>query len=136
MGACKSKEKNRSQCEGSLGEGETRRPDPSVFLLAGAKVPVAYQPNNDYRPDPTGGRADRIRGQSDNGSVKAGNGRAPGAANGSPAHATTAPAANPPSAARPSIRGQIVVALYSYQGSEFGDMSFQKGDQMEIIDDS
>lgn len=37
---------------------------------------------------------------------------------------------------RPSIRGQTVIALYSYQGSEFGDMSFQKGDQMEIIDDS
>ena len=31
-------------------------------------------------------------------------------------------------------RGNIVVALYSYQGSEFGDMSFKKGDQMEILD--
>ena len=35
-----------------------------------------------------------------------------------------------------SIRGQIVIALYSYQGSEFGDMSFTKGDKMEIIDDT
>ena len=35
-----------------------------------------------------------------------------------------------------SIRGQIVVALYTYQGSECGDMSFNKGDQMEIVDDS
>ena len=35
-----------------------------------------------------------------------------------------------------SIRGQIVIALYTYQGSECGDMSFNKGDQMEIIDDS
>ena len=35
-----------------------------------------------------------------------------------------------------SIRGQIVVALYTYQGSEFGDMSFKKGDMMEIVDDT
>lgn len=28
----------------------------------------------------------------------------------------------------------IVVALYTYQGSEFGDMSFAKGDMMEILD--
>ena len=31
-------------------------------------------------------------------------------------------------------RGNIVIALYTYQGSEFGDMSFKKGDQMEILD--
>ena len=35
-----------------------------------------------------------------------------------------------------SIKGQIVVALYTYQGSEFGDMSFKKGDMMEIVDDT
>lgn len=35
-----------------------------------------------------------------------------------------------------TIRGQIVIALYTYQGSEHGDMSFQKGDKMEIIDDT
>ena len=35
-----------------------------------------------------------------------------------------------------SIRGQIVVALYTYQGSEFGDMTFKKGDMMEIVDDT
>jgi hypothetical protein len=43
MGACKSKEKNRSK--------------------------IDFQ-SNDYRPEPTGGRADRIRGASENGSVK------------------------------------------------------------------
>jgi tyrosine-protein kinase Src len=32
--------------------------------------------------------------------------------------------------------GQIVVALYNYQGSEHGDMTFDKGDFMEIVDDS
>jgi len=100
---------------------------------------VAFQ-NNDYRPDPTGGRADRIRGQSDNGSVKNGLGRQGAGSNNSPAHAANLSSqpqsSNQQTSARPSIRGQIVVALYSYQGSEFGDMSFQKGDQMEIIDDS
>ena len=35
-----------------------------------------------------------------------------------------------------SIIGRIVVALYNYMGSECGDMTFQKGDQMEIVDDS
>ena len=29
-----------------------------------------------------------------------------------------------------------MVALYNYQGSEFGDMTFSKGDQMEIVDDT
>ncbi len=35
-----------------------------------------------------------------------------------------------------NILGQIVVALYTYQGSEFGDMSFKKGDMMEIVDNT
>ncbi len=63
-----------------------------------------------------------------------------GGASNSPAHGSNMQGgANPASQQtpqRPSIRGQTVIALYSYQGSEFGDMSFQKGDQMEIIDDS
>jgi hypothetical protein len=55
----------------------------------------------------------------------------------SPAHSTNLQSGNAKQTPqRPSIRGQIVIALYSYQGSEFGDMSFQKGDQMEIVDDS
>jgi hypothetical protein len=55
----------------------------------------------------------------------------------SPAHSTNLQSGNAQQTPqRPSIRGQIVIALYSYQGSEFGDMSFQKGDQMEIVDDS
>ena len=29
---------------------------------------------------------------------------------------------------------QVVIALYTYQGSEMGDMSFQKGDRMEVLD--
>ena len=36
----------------------------------------------------------------------------------------------------PSKKGSIVVALYNYQGSEHGDMTFVKGDIMEIVDDS
>ena len=34
------------------------------------------------------------------------------------------------------LKGRVVVALYTYQGSEFGDMTFSKGDQMEIVDDT
>ena len=33
-------------------------------------------------------------------------------------------------------KGRIVVALYTYQGSEFRDMTFNKADQMEIVDDT
>ena len=36
----------------------------------------------------------------------------------------------------PSKKGAIVVALYNYQGSEHGDMTFVKGDVMEIVDDT
>ena len=35
-----------------------------------------------------------------------------------------------------ALQGRVVVALYTYQGSEFGDMTFTKGDQMEILDDT
>ena len=36
----------------------------------------------------------------------------------------------------PSKKGALVVALYNYQGSEHGDMTFVKGDVMEIVDDT
>lgn len=136
MGGCKSKEK-RSK-------------------------PVSH--HNDYRPDPTGvrggippgggvggvGAADRIRsehnGRNGNGlQQRTGNAASatPVAASNSPAHlsaalaaAAGAPAGSVMMPATRSIRGQIVVALYTYQGSEFGDMTFKKGDMMEIVDDS
>ena len=122
-----------------------------LFLsLSSGSKPSAQ--NNDYRPDPTGGRggpgaADRIRtdlnGRVGNGlhnrastSVQGSNG-----ASSSPAHLSSAglPQHQNSSVMMPptrSIRGQIVVALYTYQGSEFGDMSFKKGDMMEIVDDT
>ena len=67
-------------------------------------------------------------------------GVAAAAASNSPAHLSTsglpAPAGSVMMPATRSIRGQIVVALYTYQGSEFGDMTFKKGDMMEIVDDT
>ena len=114
------------------------------MFFVGSK-PVAHP--NDYRPDPTGGRggADRIRsdhnGRNGNGLQRNPSGATnPVVASNSPAHLSSVniqqqnngimmPAAR-------SIRGQIVVALYTYQGSEFGDMSFKKGDMMEIVDDT
>jgi hypothetical protein len=33
-------------------------------------------------------------------------------------------------AAAGMLKGRVVVALYTYQGSEFGDMTFTKGDQV------
>ena len=103
--------------------------------------------SNDYRPDPT--RADRIRSDEKlrNGEGRGGAGGDGGKKNGfrqqlsvshSPSHlaaggvATSAPA----SGAGRNLKGRVVIALYSYQGSEFGDMSFNKGDHMEIIDDT
>lgn len=35
-----------------------------------------------------------------------------------------------------SLHGQIVVAVYNYQSREMSDVSFVKGDRMELIDDS
>lgn len=110
--------------------------------------------HNDYRPDPTGGRggADRIRsdhnGRNGNGLSRGNSNQttassmaaavaAAQAASNSPAHMSSASLQHQsmmPTAR--SIRGQIVVALYTYQGSEFGDMSFKKGDMMEIVDDT
>lgn len=61
------------------------------------------------------------------------------AASNSPAHMSSASLQHQSGVMMPSarsIRGQIVVALYTYQGSEFGDMSFKKGDMMEIVDDT
>jgi hypothetical protein len=95
--------------------------------------------SNDYRADPTS-RADRIRDDK-------GPGGRPAAKNGyvqpGAAQSQTVMAVGPSPAHHPALQGarnivgQIVVALYTYQGSEScGDMSFQKGDQMEIIDDT
>ena len=101
--------------------------------------------NNDYRPDPT--RADRIRGDGDksrsNGDPRGSaehkkNGfRSQLSANQSPSHVaqTVTAQAVPASGPGRNLKGRVVVALYTYQGSEFGDMTFSKGDQMEIIDD-
>ena len=98
---------------------------------------------NDYRPDPTRIRDDMIRGKTvgqppemanvmvvNNGG---GAGAAPPAIVNSgwvksPAHAGS------PGGLQNGGRKEIVIALYSYQGSEFGDMSFQKGDRMEVLD--
>ena len=93
--------------------------------------------NNDYRPDPT--RADRIRGNGDKHEMGAGgarkkNGYRPQVA-ASPSH-SAAGGGTPLSATNRNLKGRVVVALYTYQGSEFGDMSFNKGDQMEILDDT
>lgn len=120
-------------------------------IFAGSK-PVSH--HNDYRPDPTGGlrgnAADRIR--TDNGGLNGRNGSnniqpqrsSSAAVQGNSTAASSSPAHslqhhNNSSLMMPSarsIRGQIVVALYTYQGSEFGDMTFKKGDMMEIIDDT
>lgn len=35
-----------------------------------------------------------------------------------------------------SLHGRIVVAVYNYQSREMSDVSFVKGDRMELIDDS
>ena len=50
--------------------------------------PAGNFQNNDYRPDPTGGRADRIRGASENGSVKNGLPRPGAGVTNSPAHSS------------------------------------------------
>ena len=103
--------------------------------------------NNDYRPDPTrGGGADRIRtdlnGRSNGLHNRGGSASVQQNSNGasnSPAHMSSASLQPQSGVMMPSIRsikGQIVVALYTYQGSEFGDMSFKKGDMMEIVDDT
>lgn len=119
MGGCKSKEKSR----GNKPNGQNLQ-------------------KNDYRPDPTNGRADRIRSETTaNGQRNGGLHRSVGgssAASMSPAHVLVqqGSSANIMMPPQRTIRGQIVVALYTYQGSEFGDMTFQKGDQMEIIDDT
>jgi hypothetical protein len=35
-----------------------------------------------------------------------------------------------------SLHGRIVVAVYNYQSREMSDVSFVKGDRMELLDDS
>ncbi|RZC39013.1 tyrosine-protein kinase Src64B, partial [Asbolus verrucosus] len=43
-----------------------------------------------------------------------------------------------PTPTRPplSVKGRIVVALYNYEARDSSDVSFKKGDRMEVIDDS
>lgn len=43
-----------------------------------------------------------------------------------------------PTPTRPpiSVKGRIVVALYSYEARDNSDVSFKKGDRMEVVDDS
>jgi len=91
--------------------------------------------SNDYRPDPT--RADRIRANGDKQDSKKNGYRSQLSAGQSPSHGAVAVPVLPVlSQVGRNLKGRIVVALYTYQGSEFGDMSFNKGDQMEIADDS
>jgi len=95
--------------------------------------------NNDYRPDPT--RSDRIRGDSGKGDVsgmKKNGYRSQLSAGQSPSHGVGGVPVLPVpvSSGGRNLKGRIVVALYTYQGSELGDMSFNKGDQMEIVDDT
>ena len=102
-----------------------------------------------YRPEPTRG-ADRIRGEGDG---KPGGTRGPqdtaahkkngfrsqisGGSTASPSHTMVGVAGGGGvMAAAGMLKGRVVVALYTYQGSEFGDMTFSKGDQMEIVDDT
>ena len=101
------------------------------------------------RPEPTRG-ADRIRGEGDG---KAGGNRGQqdtsahkkngfrnqlsGGSTASPSHTMVGVAGGGGvMAAAGMLKGRVVVALYTYQGSEFGDMTFSKGDQMEIVDDT
>jgi hypothetical protein len=35
----------------------------------------------------------------------------------------------------PQQRGRVVVAMYNYQAREATDVSFTKGDRMEVLDD-
>lgn len=128
MGNCASKDKDRDVGKVAMGNNHSNNG------------------NNDYRPDPT--RADRIRGEGDkarsNGDPRGSaehkkNGFRPQlSASQSPSHVPSSIVAQavPVSGAGRNLKGRVVVALYTYQGSEFGDMTFNKGDQMEIVDDS
>ncbi len=127
-------------------------PDPKPGS-SGASA-AGHNGSNEYRPDPT--RADRIRNgsekESSGGRHHGGSGRNGSASNNlssssmhngsrlgnghkaSPAHLSGANGGGQPSKA--TRKGQLVIALYNYQGSELGDMTFEKGDVMEIVDDT
>merc|ERR1719249_545095 len=97
------------------------------------KAAMGNSHSNDYRPEPTRG-ADRIRGEGDG---KAGGTRGPqdtaahkkngfrsqisGGSTASPSH-TRVGGGGGVMAAAGMLKGRVVVALYTYQGSEFGDM--------------
>jgi len=118
---------------------------------------------NDYRPDPVGGRGgiggpggiDMIRKDSHiptshhqaaphGHQMMAVGGNNPAGAGGIVQSSWSQKATNSPSIAQNgrSANGGgsgntnlgVVIALYSYQGSEMGDMSFAKGDRMEVLD--
>lgn len=36
----------------------------------------------------------------------------------------------------PPVKGRIVVAMYNYEARDNTDVSFKKGDRMEVVDDS
>ena len=146
MGNCASKDKERGESDQAWTAGPAPQSDKYGVSDVGKVASMGNNHSNDYRPDPT--RADRIRGDEKlrNGDGRGGAG-GDGKKNGfrqqlsvshSPSHlaaggvATSAPA----SGAGRNLKGRVVIALYSYQGSEFGDMSFNKGDHMEIIDDT
>ena len=99
--------------------------------------------SNDYRPDPT--RADRIRNEEKMRNGEHRGGSADSKKNGfrgqlsvsqSPSHVSAVSGPAPASGAGRNLKGRVVIALYTYQGSEFGDMTFNKGDHLEILDDT
>ena len=99
--------------------------------------------SNDYRPDPT--RADRIRNEEKMRNGEHRGGSADSKKNGfrgqlsvsqSPSHVSAVSGPAPASGAGRNLKGRVVIALYTYQGSEFGDMTFNKGDHLEIMDDT
>ena len=144
MGNCASKDKERGESDRACLATSRER---ELFPVSDVgKVAMGNNHSNDYRPDPT--RADRIRSDEKlrNGDGRGGAG-GDGKKNGfrqqlsvshSPSHlaAGGVSASAPASGAGRNLKGRVVIALYSYQGSEFGDMSFNKGDHMEIIDDT
>jgi hypothetical protein len=81
-----------------------------VFLrrvqIAGPPPRLTAIDNNRYTPDPQRSHADIIRTR--------------------------------PTPTRPpvSVKGRIVVAVYNYEARDSSDVSFKKGDRMEVVDDS
>ena len=125
MGGCKSKEKAKgSNGAGGAGQANDYRPDPVVRNadmirkesgMVGGQQPHVMVVNNGPQGIVGSGWSAGTKGINPNSPSIAQNGRGVGGAGGAGAL-------------------QIVIALYTYQGSEMGDMSFQKGDRMEVLD--